>query len=104
MENRKTTWEESQEQYSMLLDGLNELIQNTTKLAKSYEATNMTFAHLIYENGLTGIMDKAKLLKDYEGGFQFMYYSLKGQIQRHKHFRDKVKLMLIKDPVNRPFN
>ncbi|MBL6448423.1 hypothetical protein JMN32_19070 [Fulvivirga sp. 29W222] len=104
MENLKPTWEGSQERYTMLLEGLEDLIQNTTKLGESYEATNMKFAQLIYENGLTDIMDKAKLLKEYEGGFQFMYYSLKGQIHRHKRFRDEVKLMFIKDPVNCPYN
>lgn len=104
MEKSKATWEDCQAQYTMLLSGLDDLIRNAAKLAKSYEDTNMQFAQLIYENGLTEIMDRARMLKEYEGGFQFMYYSLKGQIQRHKHFREKVKLMLIKDPVIRPHN
>ena len=100
----KTTWEESQERYSMLLVGLNDLIQNTTKLAESYEATNMKFAHLIYENGLTEIIEKATMLKDYERGFQLMYYSLKGHVAGLKRLRERVNLVLIKDPVNRPHN
>lgn len=100
----KTTWEESQEQYSMLLDGLNDLIRHTTKLAESYEATNMTFAHLIYENGLTEIIQKTKMLEDYERGFQFMHYSLQGHVESLKRLRERVNLVLIKDPVNRPHN
>ena len=104
MENSKAAWENSQERYNMLLNGLNELIFNTTRLAETFQSTNMEFAQLIYENGLTEIMERAKVLKDYEQGFQFMHYTLKGQIERHKHFRDKVKMMLIKDPVNCPRN
>lgn len=104
MKNTKTTWEDSRERYSLLLEGLNELIRNTTKLAQSYEETNMEFAHVLYENGLTEIMERANRLKEYERNFEFMYYALKGQVVGLKHLRETINLILIKDPVNCPHN
>ncbi|MBL6446374.1 hypothetical protein JMN32_08650 [Fulvivirga sp. 29W222] len=104
MENSKATWEDSHEKYSRLLEGLNELIKNTTRLATRYEDINVTFAHLIYENGLAETIEKSKMLKEYEREFQFMNYSLKGQAMRIKHLQELIRLIRIKDPLNCPDN
>ncbi|MBL6445031.1 hypothetical protein JMN32_01840 [Fulvivirga sp. 29W222] len=104
MENKNTTWEESVQRYQQLLDALNQLVQDTSRLAGSYEKTNVDFAQLIYENGLYEIMKKADLLKEYERAFEFMHYSLKGQVAQLQQFRNILQHLSIKDPVNMPVN
>ncbi|UII32813.1 hypothetical protein LVD17_03070 [Fulvivirga ulvae] len=104
MERKNNRWEESAERYGQLLDAVNDLIRHTSQLAKSYEDTNMGFAHLIYEKGLYEIMKKANTLQDYERSFEMMYYSLKGQVEQLKHLRGVLQVILIKDPVNIPTN
>ena len=90
--------------YSLLLEGVNDLVKDTSRLAEIYERTNTDFAHLIYENGLNEIMEKAGQLKDYERGFELMYYTLKGQVEHLKTLRKVLNLIVIKDPVNYPIN
>ncbi|GAA0191894.1 hypothetical protein GCM10009122_54540 [Fulvivirga kasyanovii] len=104
MERQNTTWEESVERYGQLLTAVNDLVRHTTQLAKSYEEVNMEFGQLIYEKGLHEIMQKANTLQDYERNFQFMYYSLRGQVEQLKHLRGVLRVLLIRDPVNCPFN
>ncbi|MBL6445398.1 hypothetical protein JMN32_03715 [Fulvivirga sp. 29W222] len=101
---KNTPWEDSQIRYALLLEGVNDLIRNTTRLAETYETTNMDFAQLIYENGLYELMKKADQLKTYERSFELMYYSMKGQVEQLKHLREVLQLFLIKDPINIPIN
>ena len=102
--NTNTPWEESQTQYALLLEGVNDLIKHTTRLAECYESTNMDFAQLIYENGLYELMQRAEQLKTYERGFELMHYSMKGHVEQLRHLRDTLQLFQIKDPVNMPRN
>ena len=102
--NTNTPWEESQNQYRLLLEAVNELIKNTTLLAETYESTNLDFAQLIYENGLYELMQRAEQLKVYERGFELMHYSMKGHVEQLRHLRETLQLFLIKDPVNIPGN
>lgn len=104
MKYTRTKWEDSRERYMVLLEGVNELISNTSKLAETYEQTNMNFAHLIYENGLTQLMEKSSSLKEYERGFEFMHYSLKEHVENLKHMREIISLIALKDPINYPCN
>ncbi|MBL6449640.1 hypothetical protein JMN32_25240 [Fulvivirga sp. 29W222] len=104
MENNTLAWEESVQRYQQLLEALNQLVQDTSRLAETYESTNMDFAQLIYENGLYELMNKADQLTVYERSFEFMYYSMKGQVEQLKHLRETLQLFLIKDPVNIPRN
>ena len=104
MKDTNTPWEESQNQYRLLLEAVDELIKNTTLLAGTYESTNMDFAHLIYENGLYELMQRAEQLKTYERGFELMHYSMKGHIGQLRRLREGLQLFLIKDPVNMPGN
>ncbi|MBL6446752.1 hypothetical protein JMN32_10545 [Fulvivirga sp. 29W222] len=98
--NKNTKWEESQNRYALLLEGVNDLIRNTTRLAETYETTNVDFAQLIYENGLYELMKKAEQLKTYERSFEFMYYSMKGQVEQLKHLREVLQVCMIRDPCN----
>ena len=104
MERQNISWEESVERYGQLLEAVNDLVRHTTQLAKSYEDTNMGFAQLIYEKGLYDLMKKADVLQDYERSFELMHYSLKGQVAQLKHLRGVLRMLLIKDPVNCPYN
>ncbi|MBL6445705.1 hypothetical protein JMN32_05255 [Fulvivirga sp. 29W222] len=104
MERKSTNWEASVERYGQLLGAVNDLIRDSTQLAKLYEGTNMEFAHFIYEKGLYEIMEKANILEDYERSFEFMHYSLKGQVEQLKRLRRVLQVILIKDPVNCPVN
>ncbi|MBL6447587.1 hypothetical protein JMN32_14810 [Fulvivirga sp. 29W222] len=104
MENNTPTWEESVQRYQQLLEALNQLVQDTSRLAETYESANMDFAQLIYENGLYELMKKADQLKTYERSFEFMYYSMKGQVEQLRHLRETLQLFLIKDPINIPTN
>ena len=104
MKDKTSTWEESQNQYRLLLESVNKLIKNTTLLAETYESTNMDFAHLIYENGLNELMQRSEQLKTYERGFELMHYSMKGHIEQLKRLKDALALFGIKDTVNYPFN
>ncbi|MBL6445881.1 hypothetical protein JMN32_06155 [Fulvivirga sp. 29W222] len=104
MGKQNTRWEESVERYGQLLQAVNDLVCHTTQLAKSYEDINMEFGQLIYENGLHEIMNKANTLQDYERNFQFMYYSLRGQVEQLKQVRGVLQVLLIRDPVNCPCN
>ncbi|MBL6448967.1 hypothetical protein JMN32_21835 [Fulvivirga sp. 29W222] len=104
MKDNTTSWEESQNQYRLLLEGMNELIKNTTRLAETYKSTNMDFANLIYENGLDELMHKANLIKVYEHNFELMYYSMKRHVEQLKQLMDAQKLTMIKDTVNYPLN
>lgn len=99
-----TSWEESQKRYTELLKGLDVLIESSANLVVNYEKQHMEFAHLIYEKELAEIMKDADFLTGYEREFMLMYYSLKGQVERLKHYRKTIRLMLIKDPVNYPDN
>ncbi|GAA0192762.1 hypothetical protein GCM10009122_55560 [Fulvivirga kasyanovii] len=104
MKHTNTPWEESQNQYRLLLEAVNDLIKNTTLLAGTYESTNMDFAHLIYENGLYELMQRAEQLKTYERGFELMHYSMQGHVKQLRRLREGLQLFLIKDPVNIPKN
>ena len=100
----KTTWESSQEQYKLLLQEMERLIDNTEGLVKSFEGINMEFGQSIYENDLARIMENAGSLKEYEREFRLLYYSLLGYTERLKTYRENVNLLTIKDPVNYPYN
>ncbi|ELR71743.1 hypothetical protein C900_02328 [Fulvivirga imtechensis AK7] len=100
----KTTWENSQEQYRLLIQEMNHLINNTDGLIQSFEGINMEFGQSIYENELDKIMAKDGSLKDYEREFRLLYYSFKGYAERLKIYRERIRLLTIKDPVNYPYN
>ena len=104
MERKNANWEESVERYGQLLQAVNDLIRNTTQLAKSYEDANMGFASLIYEKGLYKIMQKANTLEEYERSFGLMYNSLRGQVEHLRRLRSILQVLLIRDPVNIPGN
>ncbi|MBL6446147.1 hypothetical protein JMN32_07500 [Fulvivirga sp. 29W222] len=99
-----TSWETSKRKYCELLNGLDNLIASAGDLIVHYEQDNMEFAHLIYEKELLELMRKAEFMDDYEREFMHMYYSLHGQIQRLKRYREIVSLMVLKDPINIPKN
>ncbi|UII33788.1 hypothetical protein LVD17_08155 [Fulvivirga ulvae] len=98
------SWAESRKRYNQLLKGLDVLIEDTADLVDNYEKRHIEFSNLIYEKGLTEIMNEANFLTAHEREFMLMYYSLKGQVERLKHYRKAISLMLIKDPVNYPDN
>ncbi|MTI23931.1 hypothetical protein [Fulvivirga kasyanovii] len=104
MKDKTPTWEESQNQYKLLLKGVDELIKNTTRLAESYETTNMDFASMVYQNGLNELMQKAEQMKAYERSFELMYFSMKGHVEQLKRLKEVLQLFFIKDTINHPYN
>ncbi|MBL6445536.1 hypothetical protein JMN32_04405 [Fulvivirga sp. 29W222] len=104
MERKKASWEESIERYKKLLEEVKDLIHHNTLLAEYYQITNKEFAYLIYEHNLYEIMAEANKLKDYDRNFQFMYFSLKGQVEQLNHLQQELTDLLIKDPSNCPDN
>ncbi|UII30905.1 hypothetical protein LVD17_21665 [Fulvivirga ulvae] len=104
MKDNKTAWEESQNQYRLLLEGVNELIKNSTQLAETYQTTNMDFASMIYQNGLSELMQKANQMKVYERSFELMLYTMKSHVEQLRHLKDVLKLIMINDTVNQPLN
>lgn len=96
----RTPWENSNKKYSELLNGLDNLIASAGNLIVHYEQDNMEFAHIIYEKELIDLMKRADFIDEYEREFAQLYYSLYGQVQRLKRYREIVSLMILKDPVN----
>lgn len=99
-----TTWETSKKKYTELLNGLDNLIASAGDLIVHYEKDNMEFAYLIYEKELLELMKKTEFMDEYEREFAHLYYSLYGQVQRLKRYREIVSLMILKDPINIPEN
>ncbi|UII33858.1 hypothetical protein LVD17_08525 [Fulvivirga ulvae] len=99
-----TSWEMSKGKYRELLNGLDNLIASAGDLIVHYEQDNMEFAYIIYEKELLELMKKSQFIDEYEREFAYLYYSLHGQVERLKRYREIVQLMVLKDPVNIPEN
>lgn len=100
----KMTWEDSNGRYHKLFESLNVLLDKTKKALSDYEQINMEFAHKIYNEELTPLMEKAECLEDYEKEFKVMHGIMTKQIEHLQQIRDEVKMMMIKDSVNFPLN
>ncbi|ELR73001.1 hypothetical protein C900_00503 [Fulvivirga imtechensis AK7] len=100
----KTTWEESQKKYNLLLTNLNSLIEETNKILYTYQQANIGFGYHLYGDDLIPLLKKTGCYEFYEEEFRKLHKHFQDHLQGLNHLRDRVHMMIIRDEVNYPSN
>lgn len=100
----KTQWENSIAKYNLLLGNLSTLIEETDKTLRYYQQANIDFAYNLCGKELIPIFKQIGYYSTYEENFRRIQKDIQDHLQELYHLRNRVHLMIIKDPANHPYN